>query len=46
MIRLIPIKKELISRELIHLLINNVVALFSILKEIISDNDVRITADT
>ena len=45
MIRLVTTKKELLSKKLVQLLINNIVALFSILEEIISDNDIRITAE-
>ena len=45
MIRLVTIKKELLSKELVQLLTNNVVALFSILEEIVSDNYVRITVE-
>jgi len=38
-------KKELTSEELVKLLIKNVVSNFGIPEVIISDNDVRITAD-
>ena len=44
MIRLVITKKELLSKELVQLLTNNIIALFSIFKEIVSNNDVRITA--
>ena len=44
-IRLVTTKKELSSKELVQLFTNNVVALFSIPKEIVSDNDIRITAE-
>ena len=45
-IKLIPTKKELSSKKLVYLLINNIVALFRMSKEIISDNNVRIIAKT